>query len=460
MRLNRIVTRKLRDLKDFENNPRQHSKRQVRRLTKIIQDIGFLGVLVIDEGGYILAGHARREAALMAGMEEVDCLVVEHLAEEQKRAFVLADNKMGLESTWDIEKVQLVLDEIVDLNVDFDLSLTGFDAAEIDQFDAALGPQSETPAPRDEVVPEPKVGPAVTRTGDLIACGQHRIVCDDARDGKIYDKLLEDRLAALVISDPPYNVAIPGNVSGNGKVRHDNFAMASGEMLSPAFTAFLQQVFEPLAKHSRDGSIHFHFMDWRHMREILEAGAAVYTELKNMIVWDKGVGGQGSFYRSQHELIFAFKNGTAAHQNNFGLGAGGRYRTNVWKYRGLNTGGKNRQEELAMHPTVKPVQMLADAMLDCSSKSDIVLDPFGGSGSTLIAAEKVGRRARIIEIDPRYVDVMIRRWQTYTREDAVFLDTGETFEEREARLRNAIRVVRPGRRPTSRVVNFAMEVRP
>lgn len=354
MRLNRIVTRRLRDLKDFENNPRQHSKRQVRRLAKIIQDLGFLGVLVIDEHGQILAGHARREAALMAGMEEVDCLVVEHLAEEQKRAFVLADNKMGLESTWDIEKVQLVLDEIVDLNVDFDLSLTGFDAAEIDQVEAALEPQSETPAPRDEVVPEPKVGPAVTRTGDLIGCGQHRIVCDDARDGKIYDKLLEDRLAALVISDPPYNVAIPGNVSGNGKVRHDNFAMASGEMLSPAFTAFLQQVFEPLAKHSRDGSIHFHFMDWRHMREILEAGAAVYTELKNMIVWDKGVGGQGSFYRSQHELIFAFKNGTAAHQNNFGLGAGGRYRTNVWKYRGLNTGGKNRQEELAMHPTVRP----------------------------------------------------------------------------------------------------------
>lgn len=460
MRLNRIVTRKLRDLKDFENNPRQHSKRQVRRLAKIIQDIGFLGVLVIDERGYILAGHARREAALMAGMEEVDCLVVEHLADEQKRAFVLADNKMGLESTWDIEKVQLVLGEIVELNVEFDLSLTGFDAAEIDQFDAALGPQSDTPEPRDEAVPEPKAGPAVTRAGDLIACGLHRIVCGDARDGKIYDKLLEDRLAALVISDPPYNVAIPGNVSGNGKVRHDNFAMASGEMLSPAFTAFLQQVFEPLAKHSRDGSIHFHFMDWRHMREILEAGAAVYTELKNMIVWDKGVGGQGSFYRSQHELIFAFKNGTAAHQNNFGLGAGGRYRTNVWKYRGLNTGGKNRQEELAMHPTVKPVQMLADAMLDCSSKSDIVLDPFGGSGSTLIAAEKVGRRARIIEIDPRYVDVMIRRWQTYTREDAVFLDTGETFEEREARLRNAIRVVRPGRRPTSRVVNFAMEVRP
>lgn len=459
MRLPRIVRRKLRELNDFEHNPRQHSKRQIRQLAKIIQELEFIGFIVIDEQGRILAGHARRQAALLAGMEEVDCLVVEHLSEAQKRAFMLADNKMGLESTWDIEKVQIVLDQIHDLDLDFDLSLTGFDSAEIDQLSVELAPQSDGPSPRDEAVPEPKKGPTVAQPGDLIACGRHLIFCGDALDAASYDRLLGGSLAAQVISDPPYNVAIPNNVSGNGKVRHGNFAMASGEMSSAAFTGFLKAVFTHVARHSVDGSIHSHFMDWRHVGEMHAAGSAVYSELKNIIVWDKGVGGQGAFYRSQHELIFVFKNGTAPHQNNFGLGAGGRYRTNVWKYRGLNTGGRNRLEELAMHPTVKPVQMLADAMLDCSSKGDLVLDPFGGSGSTLIAAQKVGRRARLIEIDPRYVDVMVRRWQAYTREDAIFVDTAETFEEREARLCREPWVVRPGRRPTSRLVNFAMEIR-
>lgn len=433
--MSRIVRRKLRELKDFEDNPRQHSRRQLRKLAKIIRELGFIGVIVIDEQGRILAGHGRREAALMAGMDEADCFLVEHLTEAQKRAFVLADNKAGLESTWDEEKVHLQLEAILELEPAFDLPLTFFDAAEIDRIGAELAPSDPGPSPRDEATPTLRAGPTVARRGDLIACGQHLVLCDDALSEGSYRRLLGGSRAAMILSDPPFNLPIPNHVSGNGKVRHGNFAMASGEMSPQIFEDFLATVFGHAAAYSVDGSLHFLFMDWRHLGEMLRAGTAVYSELKNLIMWDKGVGGQGSFYRSQHELIFVFKNSEGPHQNNFGLGAGGRYRTNVWKYRGLNTGSKSRLEELALHPTVKPVQMLADAMLDCSRKGEIVLDPFGGSGSTLIAAEKTKRRVRLIEIDPRYVDVTVRRWQNYTREDAIFLDTGETFEEREARLK-------------------------
>jgi len=456
----RIVRRKLRQLKAFADNPRQHSRRQLRSLAKIIREFGFIGTIVIDEQDQILAGHGRREAALMTGIEEVNCIVVAYLTEAQKRAFVLADNKMGLESTWDEEKVHLQIETIHKLDLNFDLSVTGFDAAEIDGLMAQWAQNDPGPAPRDEAMPEHEKGPPVSRLGDLIACGSHIVRCGDACDPESYDALLSGSKAAIVITDPPYNVPIPRNVSGHGAVRHGNFAMASGEMSSATFTTFLTNVCERLVASSADGSLHFLFIDWRHIREMLSAGAATYTETKNVIVWNKGVGGQGALYRSQHELIVLFKNGTAPHQNNFGLGAGGRYRTNVWGYRGLNTGSKQRHEQLAMHPTVKPVQMLADAMLDCSRRGDIVLDPFGGSGSTLIAAEKTGRRARLIEIDPGYVDVTIRRWQAYAREDAIFIDTGETFDERKARLEAEPWLIRPGRRPTSRWVNFAMEVRP
>ena len=228
------------------------------------------------------------------------------------------------------------------------------------------------------------------------------MICGNALEAATYARLLGDERAQLVFTDPPYNVPIDGHVCGKGSVRHREFAMASGEMSPEAFTAFLETAFRHLAAHSADGAIHFVCMDWRHMAEILAAGKAAYSELKNLIVWVKDNGGMGTFYRSRHELIFAFKSGTAPHINSFELGQHGRYRTNVWEYRGVNTLKPDRMDELALHPTVKPVEMIADAIKDCSKRGGIVLDPFGGSGSTLIAAAKTGRRARLAELDPIY----------------------------------------------------------
>ena len=410
-----------------------------------------------------MAGHARRAAALMAGIEEADCLLVDYLTEAQKRAFVIADNRLGLESSWDNELVDLHLSQILEIDAGFDLSLTGFDPRELDQLTADLYPRDGGVSPRDEHIPLEEPGPPTSKCGDLIILGDHRVICEDRRDAEPYRRLLGEERAQLVISDAPYNVKVQGHVGGAGKVKQREFVMGSGEMSKAEHIAFLSSVFRRLVKFSLSGSIHFQFMDWRHLGEMLEAGQANYTELKNLIVWDKSVGGMGTFYRSRHEMIFAFKSGDAAHVNNFGLGETGRYRTNVWSYRGLNTGGADRQEELALHPTAKPVQMLADAMLDCSRRGSVVLDPFGGSGSTLIAAEKTGRRARLIELDPIYVDRIARRWQTYTGDDAVFADNGETFDARAKRLKKAREetrlIIRPGRTPTSRIVDFSMEIR-
>ena len=234
-----------------------------------------------------------------------------------------------------------------------------------------------------------------------------------------------------MFTDPPYNVAIDGNVAnigGKGHVQYRNFAMGCGEMTSPGFTLFLTTIYQHLVANSVDGSIHYICMDWRHMQEMLAAGYNVYSELKNLCVWSKSNGGMGSFYRSRHELVFVWKSGTAAHVNNFELGQHGRYRTNVWDYAGVNTFRSDRMDELQMHPTVKPVALVADAIKDCSKQGDIILDPFCGSGTTIIAAERTGRKARAIEIDPVYVDVAIRRWEQLTGKSATLL-TGETFEE-------------------------------
>ena len=231
----------------------------------------------------------------------------------------------------------------------------------------------------------------------------------------------------MVFTDPPYNVPIDGHVCGLGRVRHGEFVMASGEMDEEQFTSFLTTVLRNLAAHSQDGSVHYVCMDWRHMGELLAAGRAAYTELKNLCVWNKDNGGMGSFYRSKHELVFAFKNGTAPHINNFELGQNGRYRTNVWDYPGANSLKAERMEELRMHPTVKPLALVADAIRDCSHRGGLILDPFVGSGTTLMAAERTGREACVLELDPRYIDTIIQRWQAAGGEDAVHADSGETF---------------------------------
>ena len=269
---------------------------------------------------------------------------------------------------------------------------------------------------------------AVSRPGDLWRLGVHRLLCGSALDGSAYVTLLEGAKAALAITDPPYNVAINGHVGGKGQIQHRAFEMACGEMTEAGFTTFLTTTFQHLAAHSTDGSIHYVFMDWRHMQEMLTAGHAVYSELKNLCVWNKTNGGMGAFYRSKHELVFVWKSGAAPHLNNFELGQHGRNRTNVWDYAGVNSFRSERMDELQMHPTVKPAGMIADAIRDCSKRGDLVLDPFCGSGTILMAAERTGRKARALEIDPVYVDVAIRRWEALTGKSAT-LATGETFEE-------------------------------
>lgn len=303
--------------------------------------------------------------------------------------------------------------------------MIGFDTAEIE---AALNRNSE--APQEEQPTELDMSaPVVSGLGDIWVMGDHRLICGDATDASVYALLLAGEQAQMVFTDPPYNVPVNGHICGLGKVKHDEFVMASGDMSDDEFTHFLTKVTGNLARFSQDGSIHFICMDWRHMEQLSLAGKAAYSRLMNLIVWNKTNAGMGTFFRSKHELIFPFKNGSAPHINNFELGQHGRYRTNVWDYAGVNAIGSGRDEELAMHPTVKPVDMVADAILDCSTRGGIVLDAFSGSGTTIIAAEQTKRRARAIELDPRYVDVAVERWQRLTGKTAVLAGSGLTFAE-------------------------------
>jgi DNA modification methylase len=278
-------------------------------------------------------------------------------------------------------------------------------------------------------IPECDAGPAISQRGDLWCLGSHRLLCGDARSPEAYAKLLGDTKVDLVFTDPPYNVRIDGHVSGLGRVQHREFAMASGEMTEDEFTQFLKATLGAAVNVSRDGALHYVCMDWRHLFETLSAGRALYDSLLNICVWNKDNGGMGSFYRSKHELVMVFKVGTAKHTNNVELGRHGRNRTNVWDYAGANTFRQGRLDELSMHPTIKPVALIADAIKDASKRSDTVLDPFCGSGSTIVAAEKTGRQACGLEIDPKYIDVAVRRWQLFTGKSAVLDGTTASFEE-------------------------------
>ena len=409
-------------------NARTHSKKQIRQIAASIETFGFTNPVLIDGAHRILAGHGRVAAARQLGMTEVPCVQLADMSEDQKRAYVIADNRLAEKAGWDREILAIELGALAEADLDFDIGVIGFDPGEIDLIIEETAPE-DAGDPADAYLPILQET-AVTRLGGLWTLGSHRILCGDVREASTMDDLMLGDRARMIFTDPPYNVKIDGHVCGSGKIRHHEFAMVSGEMDADTFTRFLRDAFEAFVRVSTDGSIHFVCMDWRHLREIMDAGQGVYTELKNLIVWAKDNGGMGSFYRSRHELIFAFKAGTGPHMNNFGLGQGGRYRTNVWEYRGITSGGRGRLEELALHPTVKPVAMITDAMRDCSERGDIVLDGFGGSGSTLIVAEKTGRQARLMEIDPVYVDRTIRRWQDVTHDDAVLVRTSETFAER------------------------------
>jgi DNA modification methylase len=418
------------DLKPNPRNARRHSSKQLHQIAASIREFGFNSIVVIDEDNVILVGHGRVEAAKLAGLSTLPVLRVTHLTAEQKVGFSLADNKIALNSDWDMEQLTVLWRELSAQDLSFDLEVTGFETAEIDLL--IDGPTVAVKADRADLVPDQQAE-AVSRLGDLWHLGDHRIICADACDKLAYTDLMAGEQARLIFADAPYNVPIDGHVGGLGAVKHREFQMASGEMTPAEFEQFLKTVFANMAEASIDGAIHFLCMDWRHMTEVMGAAHGIYSELKNLCVWNKNNGGMGSFYRSKHELVFVYKVGTAPHINTVELGKNGRYRTNVWDYAGVNTWRVGRDADLEMHPTVKPTALVIDAIKDCSRRGEIVLDAFSGSGTTIIAAHKCRRRARVIELDPLYVDVAIRRWQNFTGEKARMAITDEPFEEVEKR---------------------------
>lgn len=382
--------------------------------------------MLISDADEIIAGHGRVAAACQLDLEHVPVLRLSHLNAEERRAYILADNKLAENAGWDREILAIELQALIDLEVDLDV--TGFSSAEIDfVLDEANG-SDETEDP----VPAPLSGPPITRRGDLWELGPNRLLCGDARDAGDVTRLVGSDPIDLIFTDPPYNVAIDGNVSGLGAISHREFAFASGEMDAKAFTAFLKTTLGNAAATARDGAITSVCMDWRHMGELMDAAKGVFTELKNLCVWNKTNAGMGSFYRSRHELVFVYKIGTVPHTNSFELGGTGRNRSNVWDYAGANVLGAERDAALAMHPTVKPVAPVREAIQDCSRRNDIVLDIFGGSGTTLIAAERSGRRARLLKHDPSYCGTILRRFEAETGQDAVLSGSGMRFADRQS----------------------------
>ena len=419
----RIEMAPVASLRPYTRNARTHSKRQIQQIAQSIKRFGFTNPVLISDDGEIIAGHGRVLAANELGLTEVPTLKLSHLSVDERRAYVLADNKLAENAGWDSETLATELQALID--IDFDLTLTGFSLAEID---FAIEQGRDADATGLDAVPN-VAATAVSRIGDLWLLGEHRLLCGDSRSSEAVVRLMGGVRADLVFTDPPYNVKIDGHTGGLGSVKHREFAFATGEMSQEQFTHFLTTTLGNAAAVSKDGAIAFVCMDWRHMLEVLEAGDVVFSELKNLCVWNKTNGGMGSFYRSKHELIFVFKVGTMAHTNSFGLGETGRYRTNVWDYAGISSLGAGRNDSLAMHPTVKPVALVADAIKDCSRRGEIVLDLFGGSGSTLIAAASAGRRGYLLEYDPLYCDTIVRRWQDYSGKSAHLEGTSQTFEE-------------------------------
>ena len=412
-------------LKPNPNGARKHSPKQVALIGTALSRWGFLVPIVTDRDRTIVAGMGRYLAAQELQYDHVPIISREFLSEGDRRAFALAENRLAELGRWDDELLQGELKFLFD--ADYDLTVTGFELKDLDFTISDLVAKEEPiELPPCDVV-------AVSRPGDLWNVDDRfHLYCGNAREAESYEIVLGRERAAMIIADPPYNVPIDGHVSGLGKIRHPEFVEASGEMNPSEFTAFLRAVFRNCARFSIDGSIHYHCMDWRHIREILDAADGVYTQFKQLVVWNKaGNAGMGSFYRSQHELIFVFKSGPGRHINNFSLGETGRYRTNVWDYQGCNTFRKGRDADLEAHPTVKPLALYMDAILDCSNKGDLILDPFSGSGTLLTAAYRTGRRGAAIELDPIYVDTSIKRLCTVSGLVAR-LPNGRTFEEVEA----------------------------
>lgn len=432
-----ISYRSIDQLQLSSNNPRIHSDRQVRQVARSIEEFGFIVPVLVDHQMRVVAGHGRCQAGKLLGLTEVPTISLEYLTEAQSQAFRIADNKLTENAAWDDKLLAGQLKALSEADLDFSVDVTGFEVGEIDVLVEGLAPAPEGELDPADALAETNTSAQVSKPGDLWLLGHHRVYCGNSLNEHSFVTLMQDRRAAIVITDPPYNLAV-SQVTGLGTIRHNNFRMAAGEMTEAEFTDFLAQVCNLLARHSLDGSIHFLFMDWRHMGEILQAGKQVYSELKGLCVWTKNNAGMGSLYRSQHELVFVFKSGREAHCNNVQLGQYGRYRTNVWQYAGINSFSRTTEEGnlLELHPTVKPVALVADAIMDCSVRCDIVLDPFLGSGTTVIAAERTGRVCYGMELDPVYVDTTVRRWQVFSGLVATDAISGHSFADLEQAAAN------------------------
>lgn len=427
-----IQVRLISDLKPDPKNPRVHSPRQIKLLATSISSFGFNVPVLIDGENHVLAGHGRLLACQKLGITEVPTISLAHLSMEQAKAFMIADNRLAEIAIWDHKLLGEQLQALSSVNLDFDLESTGFSVTEIDLRIEELNTDSQKDIADTPITIS---GPPASKIGDLWLLGKHRLHCANSLDESSYKKLMKGATASIAFNDFPYNLSIQKEVGGNGKVQHFEFAMASGEMSVEEFTIFLTKAFTCINQFSKNGAIHYACMDWRHIGEILAAGKASDSVLKNICTWIKPSAGMGSFYRSQHELILVYKSGKGPHQNNIQLGRFGRHRTNVWAYENIHSMRHGEEGDLlALHPTVKPIRMVADAILDCSSRGNIVLDVFLGSGTTLLAAERTGRICYGMEIDPLYIDTSILRWQNLTGQDAIHAETGETFTQIKSNL--------------------------
>jgi DNA modification methylase len=415
-------------------NPRKHSRQQIEAIAHSIEAFGFNAPILVDGENRVVAGHARLEAARLLGLQEVPVFRLDHLTEAQAKAYMLADNKLTDHSDWDDGKVAIVLKELSDIALNFEIEATGFEAPEIDLRIQSLESHDESTDSADDF--ETADGPAVSRLDDLWTLGSHRLLCGSALDSHAYGTLFAGEKAAAAFADPPYNVRVKGHVSGKGARKHREFPMAAGELTEDAFCRFLQDAFNLMVSHSVEGATFFACMDWRHVFEMVTAIRALGCAPLNLCVWVKTNGGMGSLYRSRHELVFVFGRRGATRVNNVQLGRHGRNRTNVWNYPGMNSfARRGRTRGLDLHPTVKPITMVSDAILDVTQHGDIVLDPFCGSGTTILAAERTGRRGYAIELDPGHVDTAIARWERMTKQTAVHA-SGKTFEEMRAERRS------------------------
>ena len=422
---------KIGELREYSENPKIHEEKQIQQIAKSINKFGFTNPILVDEKSEIIAGHGRLLAAQLLKLETIPIIRLTHLSEPEKRAYRIADNRLAENGQWNVELLKLEFSEIeklaLNLEDELNLDITGFDFKEIDVLLAKDKP-NEKADDKLNSVPYVAENEIVSQHGDVWLLGKHKVICGDALKEETYQRLFHDVHANMVFIDPPYNVKIQGHVCGAGQTKHKEFAFASGEMDEAEFTSFLKTTMKNISKYSAEASVHYICLDWRHIYELLSSSRDVYAKMLNMIVWCKKNGGMGSFYRSQHELVFVFQNGKGSHVNNVELGKHGRYRTNVWHYAGVNSFG-SEQKNLKMHPTVKPVELVRDAILDASKRGNIVLDAFLGSGTTLIAAEKTGRICYGIEYEPLYIDTIIRRYYELTGVWAVRKDDGKPYNK-------------------------------